>query len=62
MTAHLLADHINVMIITKSNAETSNSSCAQGGMAAAIGPQDHWQKHLTDTIEAGEDHHNYRSR
>ena len=59
MTAHLLADHLNVMIITKSDAETSNSSCAQGGMAAAIGPEDHWQKHLIDTIKAGQDHHNY---
>ncbi|WP_227937838.1 L-aspartate oxidase [Alkalihalobacillus deserti] len=59
MTAHLLADHLNVMIITKSNAETSNSSWAQGGMAAAISPQDNWQKHLMDTIEAGQDHHNY---
>jgi L-aspartate oxidase len=59
MTAHLLADHLNVMIITKSNVDSSNSSWAQGGMAAAIGPQDTWQKHLSDTINAGQDHHNY---
>lgn len=57
MTAHLLADHMNVMIITKSNVETSNSSWAQGGMAAAIGPLDNWKKHFADTIEAGGSHH-----
>jgi L-aspartate oxidase len=58
MTAHLLADHMNVMIITKSNVNTSNSSCAQGGMAAALGPDDDWRKHLADTLKAGGDHHN----
>ncbi|ARK29199.1 L-aspartate oxidase [Halalkalibacter krulwichiae] len=59
MTAHLLADHLNVMVITKSDVQNSNSSWAQGGMAAAIGPKDHWQKHLEDTIRAGQHHHNY---
>ncbi|WP_332694208.1 L-aspartate oxidase [Halalkalibacter lacteus] len=58
MTAHILADHLNVMIITKSNVMTSNSSCAQGGMAAALSPQDGWQLHLADTLKAGQDHHN----
>ncbi len=57
MTAHLLADQLNVMIITKSEMKTSNSSMAQGGMAAAIGSQDDWRKHLEDTIEAGQHHH-----
>lgn len=57
MTAHLLADELNVIIITKSDVEASNSSWAQGGMAAAIGPLDHWKKHFADTVEAGQDHH-----
>lgn len=57
MTAHLLADHMNVIILTKSKVETSNSSCAQGGMAAAISPSDHWSKHLHDTVVAGQHHH-----
>ncbi|MFC0473652.1 L-aspartate oxidase [Halalkalibacter kiskunsagensis] len=60
MTAHLLADHLNVMIITKANVMTSNSSCAQGGMAAALSPQDGWQLHFADTLKAGQDHHNPR--
>ncbi|KHF42014.1 L-aspartate oxidase [Halalkalibacter okhensis] len=58
MTAHLLADHMNVMIITKSDVASSNSSCAQGGMAAALGTEDDWRTHLADTIKAGANHHN----
>ncbi|MDT8861986.1 L-aspartate oxidase [Alkalihalobacillus sp. MEB130] len=61
MTAHLLADHMNVMIITKSSLPISNSSCAQGGMAAALSPDDHWGKHMSDTIKAGQNHHNVES-
>ncbi len=57
MTAHLLADHMNVIIITKSQVEASNSSKAQGGMAAALDTFDDWRKHFTDTIEAGQQHH-----
>ncbi|GAE35112.1 L-aspartate oxidase [Halalkalibacter akibai] len=59
MTAHLLADQLNVIVITKSGVEVSNSSWAQGGMAAALGTEDNWQKHFADTINAGQDHHNY---
>ncbi|MCM3762658.1 L-aspartate oxidase [Alkalihalobacillus oceani] len=57
MAAHLLADHLNVMIITKSNLAQSNSSLAQGGMAAAINPPDSWGSHYADTLEAGHHHH-----
>ncbi len=58
MTAHLLADHMNVMLITKSGLRTSNSSCAQGGMAAALSSDDDWKIHLADTLNAGQHHHN----
>lgn len=57
MTAHLLADHLNVIMITKSSVKTSNSSKAQGGMAASISPVDHWTKHFNDTTVAGQHHH-----
>ncbi|MCM3712668.1 L-aspartate oxidase [Alkalihalobacillus oceani] len=59
MTAHLLADDLNVMIITKSNVAQSNSSLAQGGMAAAIDPLDSWSSHYADTLEAGHHHHHF---
>lgn len=55
-----LAKHLNeekhVRIITKSNVENANSYLAQGGIAAAIGRTDHPEKHLQDTLEAGENH------
>ncbi len=48
------------MIITKSNIKESNSYLAQGGIAggiaAAIGDQDKWEKHCTDTLMAGRFH------
>ncbi|QOR65675.1 L-aspartate oxidase [Cytobacillus suaedae] len=48
-----LSDHMNVRIITKSKVENSNSMLAQGGVAAAISPSDHWLNHFQDTMSAG---------
>ncbi|GGF30290.1 L-aspartate oxidase [Halobacillus andaensis] len=48
-----LPRHLNVMVITKSSVKNNNSSLAQGGIAAAIGPKDHPYLHYVDTIEAG---------
>ena len=57
-----LAHHIsldrNVMILTKSKLKESNSSLAQGGIAAAIGESDTHYKHALDTITAGSGHNN----
>ncbi len=53
MTAHLLADDLNVILITKSKVSKSNSSWAQGGMAASLGKDDTWQQHFVDTLKAG---------
>ncbi|WP_165763716.1 L-aspartate oxidase [Halalkalibacter urbisdiaboli] len=57
MAAHLLADKKNVILITKSNVNRSNSSWAQGGIAAALGTDDDWRKHFADTLLAGLSHH-----
>lgn len=51
-----LRHDINVMIITKSHIQESNSYLAQGGVAAAIGDQDRSEKHYFDTLEAGRFH------
>ena len=51
--ADLLSKHKNVIIFTKSEAEDSNSYYAQGGIAAAVHPDDSWQAHLADTLAAG---------
>ncbi|MBD8069336.1 L-aspartate oxidase [Bacillus sp. PS06] len=51
--AKQLCKHKNVMIITKSRLEDSNSMLAQGGVAAVIDQHDDWQDHYHDTIVAG---------
>ncbi|RWZ52370.1 L-aspartate oxidase [Halobacillus fulvus] len=49
---HLNRD-MNVMIITKSSIRRSNSSLAQGGIAASLQEDDHPYAHFLDTLEAG---------
>ncbi|WZY00864.1 L-aspartate oxidase [Bacillus sp. FSL W7-1360] len=58
MAAHLLADHLPVILVTKGEVKQSNSSLAQGGMAAAVGAHDHPHDHAQDTLQAGY-HHNH---
>ena len=43
----------SVAIVTKSELDTSNSYYAQGGIAAAIGPDDTPDLHMKDTLVAG---------
>jgi L-aspartate oxidase len=43
----------NVGLITKGTLEETTTFLAQGGIAAAIGPYDSSELHLTDTLEAG---------
>ncbi|MBI2765374.1 MAG: L-aspartate oxidase [Chloroflexi bacterium] len=42
-----------VLLLTKAAIEDSNTSWAQGGVAAAIGPLDSPAQHLSDTVAAG---------
>ncbi|WP_284036096.1 L-aspartate oxidase [Neobacillus sp. 114] len=51
-----LSENNNVRVLTKSKLRTANSYLAQGGIAAAIGPADHPEKHVEDTLEAGAFH------
>lgn len=48
-----LDDSISLTVLTKSELGESNTRYAQGGMAAAIGPDDSPDLHLEDTIGAG---------
>ena len=50
-----LPDDTHVIVIEKGTLGEGSSPMAQGGMAAAIGPEDSWERHLADTIIAGED-------
>nr|WP_263325579.1 L-aspartate oxidase [Neobacillus sp. Marseille-Q6967] len=52
---------LNVIILTKDKVRTANSYLAQGGIAAAIGADDHPSKHIADTLEAGRYHNDYKA-
>ncbi|MFC2946926.1 L-aspartate oxidase [Virgibacillus sediminis] len=54
--AKRLSSTKNVIIFTKSGSKDSNSYQAQGGVAAAIAGEDHWEQHFTDTMKAGAYH------
>lgn len=49
---HLVA-HGAVMLVTKADSAESNTGYAQGGIAAALGPDDSTDLHRDDTLEAG---------
>jgi L-aspartate oxidase len=47
------ARHGEVTVVTKRSSEDSATSWAQGGVAAVLGPEDSFQKHIEDTKTAG---------
>jgi L-aspartate oxidase len=49
-----LADAGDVVILTKADPIESNTGYAQGGIAAALGPDDSPERHARDTIGAGD--------
>ena len=49
-----LADAGRVVILTKADPRESNTGYAQGGIAAAVGPDDSPQLHASDTMAAGD--------
>ena len=49
-----LAETGDVVMLTKADPRESNTGYAQGGIAAAIGPDDSPELHLSDTIAAGD--------
>jgi L-aspartate oxidase len=44
----------DVLVLTKAGPRAGNTGYAQGGIAAAVGPDDSPAKHLADTIAAGD--------
>jgi len=50
-----VADFGKVCIVTKSKAEESNTRYAQGGIAAVMYSPDTYEKHIADTLVAGDD-------
>lgn len=44
---------LSVLVITKGTIEDSNSAHAQGGIAGVLSPEDRFEDHVADTLEAG---------
>ncbi len=53
MLAHKLGQSQKVVIIAKESLSENNSSYAQGGIASVLSPDDSFDKHIEDTLEAG---------
>jgi L-aspartate oxidase len=51
--ALMARDHGSVLVLTKGTIDECNTKYAQGGIAAAIGPDDSPDLHLEDTLVAG---------
>lgn len=48
------ANHGKVAIVTKSNEDESNTKYAQGGVAVVVDKSDSYEKHIDDTLNAGD--------
>jgi len=48
------AEHADVLLVAKGNAEESNTAQAQGGIAGAVGPGDTPEAHMADTLAVGQ--------
>lgn len=48
------AQHGKVLIVTKSNEDESNTKYAQGGVAVVVDKSDSFEKHIEDTLIAGD--------
>ena len=48
-----IAEPWRVLVVTKDEVRESNSNYAQGGIAGVLDPEDHFEDHIADTLEAG---------
>lgn len=48
------SEFADVLVMTKGKSNETNTSYAQGGIAAAIGENDSYEKHIQDTLQAGD--------
>ncbi|NNJ95182.1 MAG: L-aspartate oxidase [Halobacteria archaeon] len=48
-----LPDHVRIAILSKSSLEEGSTLYAQGGISAVTDPQDTFESHIADTLDAG---------
>ncbi len=48
-----VAEHADVVLVTKKDRLDSNTNYAQGGIAAVVSPRDSFDRHIEDTLHAG---------
>jgi L-aspartate oxidase len=53
MLAHKLGQFSKVIVIAKGSLLENNTRYAQGGIASVLGPEDSFEQHVEDTLEAG---------
>jgi len=53
LNAHRLMPDRRILLVTKSMLDDGSTRWAQGGIAAALGPEDSPEQHLADTLTAG---------
>ena len=53
MLAHKLGQFSKVIVIAKGSLLENNTAYAQGGIASVLGPEDSFDQHIEDTLEAG---------
>jgi len=51
--ANAVDNRIAVLVVTKDDLKQSNSNYAQGGIAGVLDPEDRFEDHVRDTLEAG---------
>jgi L-aspartate oxidase len=44
---------LDVLVVTKDKVQQSNSAFAQGGIAGVLSPEDRFENHIEDTLQAG---------
>ena len=52
-----IAEHFpdrDIVLVTKASLQESNTKYAQGGVAIVVSPQDSFEKHIQDTLQAGD--------
>ena len=54
MTSLELPDNLNVLLLNRNTSKISSSRWAQGGIASVVRPDDSFESHIQDTLNAGD--------